>query len=469
MSTARLRDRVRQVRRQLTTAPDLARRRGVLLATRIHLPEAAAASFRLDGVEKALAGHDVPVRVLTTTPPAAAGAGNGTAKDSQEVQPAYRDPEGVSVSRWPALRDASGYLRGYVPYMSFDVPLLGRLLVQPRPDAVLVEPPPTTGVVVRVAAALRGLPYVWYAPDVWSVAATSTSAPGVVLAAVRAMESFAVRGAQRVIAVNEEVADKVRQLGAHDVEVVPNGIDTSVFDTAGDLPRAQERQEMGITGPYAVYAGTASEWQDAGVFARALAAVRRDHPSAQVLYLGQGSDWEAIAQAAAQIPAGADGAPAVVMHGLMPPEQAARWQRGAACALVSIKPGLGYDFAYPTKVLAALACGTPVLYAGPGPVTDDVAAHDLGWVARHEDGDVARALSEAFAADARLDPAGRQERAARLHGWVEAHRSLRATGEAVAHLMREVVLERRARPDLLTRLGERLRQVRQARDVRERR
>ncbi|ETJ43512.1 hypothetical protein Q604_UNBC02484G0001, partial [human gut metagenome] len=65
---------------------------------------------------------------------------------------------------------------------------------------------------------------------------------------------------------------------------------------------------MGITGPYAVYAGTASEWQDAGVFARALAAVRRDHPSAQVLYLGQGSDWEAIAQAAAQIPAGADGA-----------------------------------------------------------------------------------------------------------------------------------------------------------------
>lgn len=68
MSTARLRDRVRQVRRQLTTAPDLARRRGVLLATRIHLPEAAAASFRLDGVEKALAGHDVPVRVLTTTP-----------------------------------------------------------------------------------------------------------------------------------------------------------------------------------------------------------------------------------------------------------------------------------------------------------------------------------------------------------------------------------------------------------------
>jgi len=42
-------------------------RGGALLATRIHLPEAAAASFRLDGVERALARHGVPVRALTTT------------------------------------------------------------------------------------------------------------------------------------------------------------------------------------------------------------------------------------------------------------------------------------------------------------------------------------------------------------------------------------------------------------------
>ena len=44
-------------------------RGGALLATRIHLPEAAAASFRLDGVERALARHGVPVRALTTTVP----------------------------------------------------------------------------------------------------------------------------------------------------------------------------------------------------------------------------------------------------------------------------------------------------------------------------------------------------------------------------------------------------------------
>ncbi|MGK2348294.1 glycosyltransferase [Actinomyces sp. W5033] len=404
-------------------------RGGALLATRIHLPEAAAAALRLDGVERALAAHHVPVRVLTTAPPP------GTAPAA--------DPQGVSVSRWPALRDASGYLRGYLPYLSFDVPLIGRFLAQPRPDAVLVEPPPTTGVVMRLACALRRVPYVWYAPDVWSAAAESTGAPRLVLAAVRRMESFAVRGAARVVAVNEEVAEHVRALGGRDVRVVPNGIDTSVFDPDGPVPDEERRRALGLTGPYAVYAGTVSEWQDAGVFVRALAQLRAARPGAQVLFLGQGSDWEAVREAAAALEPGDDSAPAVVMHPPVPPAEAAAWQRGAVCALVSIKPGQGYDFAYPTKVLAALGCGTPVLYAGRGPVVEDVARHDLGWVSDHSPGSVADALVAAFDADDALTPQGRRQRSERLHAWVSEHRSLEATGQRVARLLREVVLERR--------------------------
>ena len=72
-----------QLCRQLARA----KAKGVTLATRIHLPEAAAASFRLDGVERALRRLDIPVRVLTSQPPA-----DG---------PKPEDPQGVSVSRWP--------------------------------------------------------------------------------------------------------------------------------------------------------------------------------------------------------------------------------------------------------------------------------------------------------------------------------------------------------------------------------
>jgi len=407
---------------------------GVLLATRIHLPEAAAASFRLDSVEKALVADGMAVRVLTSRAPA----------DAPRGEP---DPEGVEVSRWPVLRDSSGYLRGYVPYLSFDLPLALRLLMAPRPEAILVEPPPTTGAVVRVVAALRAIPYVWYAADVWSAATASTGAADIVVRAVEKLEAFAVGGAARVIAVNDGVAQSVAELvnaapddesWAQRIRVVPNGIDTTVFDAHGPTPSEQDRARIGLNGPYFVYAGTASEWQGADVFVHALAQVRRTHPKAQLLFLGRGTAWQEITQAASQLPAGPDGAPAVIMHPAVPAAEAAVWQRGAAAALVSIKPGQGYDFAYPTKVLSALGCGTPVLFAGRGPVSADVRDFDLGWAAEHDAAAVAEAMCTALDTyDAEIASGARPTTAQRFHDWVEDHRSLRATGQSAARVVQE--------------------------------
>ena len=36
------------------------------------------------------------------------------------------------ISRWPVLRDGGGNVRGYVQYLSFDLPAFFRLLVQRR-------------------------------------------------------------------------------------------------------------------------------------------------------------------------------------------------------------------------------------------------------------------------------------------------------------------------------------------------
>ncbi|NCD20571.1 MAG: glycosyltransferase WbuB, partial [Actinobacteria bacterium] len=104
--------------------------RHVLIASRIFAPEPAAASLRLRVLaeELAVAGYDV--EVLTTTAPAS---------------PPPQDPAGVHVVRWPALRNADGYIRGYLGYLSFDIPLLFRLLLRRRPDVVVCEPPPTSG------------------------------------------------------------------------------------------------------------------------------------------------------------------------------------------------------------------------------------------------------------------------------------------------------------------------------------
>jgi glycosyltransferase involved in cell wall biosynthesis len=322
------------------------------------------------------------------------------------------------VRRFPVLRDGSGYVRGYLPYLSFDIPLLVRLLAARRPGVIVVEPPPTTGVVVRAVAALRRVPYVWYAADVWSDATAMTGSPRFVVAVVRALERWVLRGARLVLSVSDGVTERVRELGAREVVTVGNGIDTEVFGLVGSS-LADHRT--------LVYAGTASEWQGADVFARAMRQVLVQVPDARLVYLGQGSAWAQISEVAESLPDGA-----VTMLGSVPAERSAAWLRGAAAAVVSIVPGQGYDFAIPTKLFAALGTGTPVVYAGVGPVVDLVDQDRLGWAVAHDVDAVAAAMVAALQA-----PDDEQERRRRA-AWVLENRSLRAAAERAADAIVDV-------------------------------
>lgn len=401
---------------------DLARA-GVMLVSRIHAPEPAAASLRLSAVEAELVRNRIPVRVLTTTPP-----------PGSEID----DPPGLQVSRWPALRDGDGQLRGYLPYMSFDIPLLLRVLTTRSPGAYLVEPPPTTGAVMRMLAGILNRPYVWYAADIWSDATEIAGAPKPVVKAVRWMEKFVLRGASGVVAISPGVAKRARELGATNVEIVPNGVDTNIFHPELEPVSATEQTEAGICGPYFIYAGTASEWQGADIFVNAMRTLMRDGYQAQLVYIGQGSALEEIKAQAAQLPALANGARPVVFLGQQPPQIAARWQVGATASLVSIIPGQGYDFAYPTKVLSALACGTPVIYAGVGPVTEDLRDATLGSPVAYRTEAVAAAMKTYLDTNKTLDVSARKAAAYYRHQWVCEHRSTTTVGREVTRILRQV-------------------------------
>lgn len=375
----------------------------VVIASRIFAPESAAAAFRLDALAKSLVTRGARVRVLTSRP-----AGS----------PAHEVRDGVEVRRARTLRGADGYIRGYAQYLSFDVPVFLRILLQrPTPGVLVVEPPPTTGVAVRLAAGLRRIPYVYYAADVWSDAASSLRVPRPVVRALRAVEGVALRGATAVIAVNEGVADRVRALGAGGVEVVPNGIDTEVFTPDAAADTGDPADPWG-SARYLVYAGTASEWQGAGIFLDAFALVADEFPDLHLVFVGGGTDMAEIALRGA-------GNPRVHVLGQRDAARAAHLQARAEAALVSIVPGRGYDFAYPTKVLAALACGTPVVFAGEGPARADVRDFELGAVADFEAGSTADAIRAVL--DSPRTP-GSHLAPGRLRAWVLEHRSLAATG-----------------------------------------
>jgi glycosyltransferase involved in cell wall biosynthesis len=362
----------------------------VVIATRIFAPEPAAAAFRLTG---RIADPEIP-----------------------GLHP------GVRVRRAPVLRDASGSVRGYVPYLTFDVPLLFRLLFRRRPDVVLAEPPPTTGFVVRLVCGLRRIPYAYYAADIWTHALESTTVPRPIVRAVSTIERVALNRAAAVIAVSDEVGATVRRLApAAHVEVIENGVDTGVFRIEG--PRVAD-------GPFAVYAGTTSEWQGADVFVRAMPAVLAEVPGARLVFVGQGSAWRALQQASTD--AGVAGSVQFVDQ--VPAGEAATWLRSARAGLVSLHPGQGYDFAVPTKLLAGAATGTPVLFAGDpaGPAARLVLEARLGRVVSWNPGSVAEGLVDLLADEPAA--ADRERRAA----WVRRHASLRRTGERAAVVLHDV-------------------------------
>ena len=380
--------------------------RRIVIVSRIFAPEPAAASFRLRALARGLTELGAEVTVLTTRPPAGAVV---------EAEP-------YAVRRWPVLRDRYDYVRGIVQYLSFDVPVFFRLLAA-RADLVVSEPPPTTGMAVLASSWLRRRPYIWYAPDIWTTAAQKMEVSQLVKKAMRVMETLAACRAGGVLTVSESMGRELQSVTGvawDKVFVAENGIDTDVFRPDGPVA------DPGA--PYFVYAGSMSEWQGADVFVRAMPRVLEAHPDAQLRFFGRGSDIDRVEETAARL------APdSVLFEGLRPAAETAEWTRGAVAALGSVLPGIGYDFTKPTKIYAAAACGTPVVYAGAGVAAELVRDNGLGAAVDHDADAVADAMIAAL--DRRLDPAlaednDRERR--RRAGWAREHASLAASGRLAA-------------------------------------
>lgn len=394
------------------SAPGAARAARVLIVSRLFAPEPGAATMRLGALRSELVARGHRVDVITTTP----APGRGVERSTTDA--------GGRIGRWPALRNRDGYVRGYLPYLSFDLPAFVRVVLARRPDVVVVEPPPTTGVVMRAAARLRRVPYIYYAADLWSVAASSTGAPLAVTTVLAALERCALHGAAAVLTVYPALVERMRRLAPRArVELVGHGADTRVFTPTGSPPD--------LARPYLVYAGTASEVHGATIFIDAFARVLEQVPDAHLVVIGQGEERPAMEQAAALLPPDA-----VTFLPRLEAADTAVWLRGARAALASVRPG-PYEFALATKVYASAACGVPVVYVGGGEGAALVRENQLGEVVPYDVEAVTRALGAALRREVADD-----ERT-RLVSWARDSASLQAAAARAADAVERVAFRRR--------------------------
>ncbi|MCW2289865.1 glycosyltransferase involved in cell wall biosynthesis [Leucobacter luti] len=372
----------------------------IIIATRIYRPEPSAASFFLGSVADALTAGGHEVEVLTAKPL----PGQGEAS------------RGERVKTFPVLRDTNGYVRGYVQYMSFDIPLAFRLLFSRRPAAVFVEPPPTTGAVVRVVCALRRIPYVYDAADIWSDAAAQATSSGVVVKILRWLEKFAMRGAAELVTISHGVVDRVRQLGVTTpIDVTGFGADTSVF---GYREVPQEK--------LFIYAGTYTGLHGADILIEAFAQFSETHPGYRLRFIGNGTGQDAMVSRARELGIAA----AVEFADPVPAAELSPQLSSAVASLATLKPGGGYEYAFTSKAYSSLAAGCPVIFAGPGPtapfMTEAATQVPVGAAVTYDAEAIAVAMRAA--ADAPLSAAERH----RVAVWTAEHHSMRAVAERVA-------------------------------------
>lgn len=382
-------------------SPAARRPRRVVIATRIFGPEVSAASAILRTWAEHFRDHGCEVVILTAKPP------KGAVID---------DPSGIEVRRAPVKRDRQQYVRGYLSYLSFDIPLAFRLLFSRRADLYVVEPPPTTVAVVRVLAALKRAPYVVRAADYWTDAAAMVTSSPLVLRPLRWAEAWGLGGAARLFAAHQPLLDRFRAVGIRTPATpIGFGADTKDFRYDGQTPPDP---------PVFLYGGTYSEWHGAGIFVEAFPAVLARHPRARLVYYGNGEEREAMQSRARELGI----QDSVEFHGAIPPAALAPLLAGATTSVASLLPVAANDYVLATKVYSSIAAGCPVIYTGRGPTVEFLrdSEHPHAGVAVGYDVDAVSAAMIATA-DHPLPPASRAELAA----WSAGRYSLDSIAEQV--------------------------------------
>jgi glycosyltransferase involved in cell wall biosynthesis len=215
----------------------------------------------------------------------------------------------------------------------------------------------------------------WAYPDAWAALKLSREAGLPMVAKVhgsdvlllsnegsrRRLTTDALRGADAVIAVSQQLADKTVDLGveANRVHVVYNGIDPSIFFPG---KAAEARQKLQLSNePLLLFVGNLAPVKNLPVLIDACAELRERNISFQCRLIGQGALQSELNRRIHA--AGLD--ERMKLIGPRPLEELPDWYRAASLlVLPSRSEGI------PNVILEALACGVPVVASRVGGIPE---------------------------------------------------------------------------------------------------
>lgn len=386
----------------------------VVLLNQYYAPDEAATAQLLADVGAALvvAGHDV-----------VALCSDRSYADPSRRYPTEELADGVRILR----ARTSGFGRArtlgrLIDYATFFLGSGWRLLFRVRPDVVLsLTTPPMVGALGILASRLGGARSILWVMDVYPDLAFELgvlregSAAGTLL---HGISDRILRGTDRVIALDQAMAERLRARGAHDVTVVDNWADEATIDRKG-IEGHPLRRAWGWEGRFVVlYSGNLGLAHE---FETVLDAAERLRERSDVLlaFVGGGPRKAEVEAEVAR-----RGLPNVVFRGYVPRDRLGESLTAGDVHLVTLRPRMP-GLLVPSKIYGILAAGRPTIYVGPpdGGVATIVETGACGTrVANGDDEALARTVLAYADDEARRETEGRtarklfEERFARRHG-----------------------------------------------------
>lgn len=293
---------------------------------------------------------------------------------SGQLYPGYRlsllhreVQNGVPVLRtwvWPSHGTSRlGRAANYLSAMTSAV--LGGVVAPPADVLYVFHPPLTIGVAAWLIGRLKRAPFVLDVQDIWpeSIVLAGLLSNPWIIRALHALERFVYRRAALLLVVTDRARANLVEKGVprDRILVMPHWIDEDLFDAVPQEEAAKTRAQLGLGDRFVVmFAGNMGLLQGLDTVLDA-AVLLRDTPASFVL-VGDGADRERL-----QRRVRAMGLPNVVFVDRQPMTAMPRYLASADALLVHLKRSGVSDFVIPTKTMAYLASGKPILMAMDGP------------------------------------------------------------------------------------------------------
>jgi glycosyltransferase involved in cell wall biosynthesis len=290
---------------------------------------------------------------------------------------------------------------------------------------------------------LYRIPTVLHMQDIWPESVTqSVMAPkGVTGALMHGVLSSTMsqvyRMATSIVVIAPAMRDLMVERGADPakVRIVLNWADESLFHPVGATESG--RREIGYRGRCTMmYAGNLGTFQNIGAIVRAAAAVEKSERVDLVLV---GSGIEEVPARALTHRLGTGN---IRFLGRRPPSEMAALYGAADFQLVSLLDLPIFRGTIPSKLQAALSCGSPVVVAAPGDCARIVERSGVGLSCPPEDW---RALADRFLEAAALSPRDRAEMARRARETYRSRMSMRTGVDQLEDMLRTAAGKERIR------------------------